>query len=535
MKTQNIIIIALVAMIAIFGTNYFAMGVTTLGLEKVEFKSSDPILNGDVWVISFAEGGLAQSYYGSVPARTGDVVKTNKDFSLDVTNSNQYCEYPMSIDYDALRIYRMGYKEIPLTALTSSSRESYCLGYAGTKDNIVSISRPSDQVHFYCFYKVPVTSNIAFMNDESLKFSTDFRMTIGDSSYRNSISTYGDDNKDISNTIKFSNVGYVKWVGNLVTGDVCPSQQNKIGSYYNGVWHTLSKSRYDTYKNYYDANFRSFNTVNVLSESMSRVDRLNDLANAALQTDKVQNSYFTGSEKDGKLVLSLQNPVQIPTFVAYVSANEVTGLGVYQPVGKPSVVTVTDTAFKTGETGYVNAIIENVGNERGGFYTSVSCDGYVSMVGSPKYNTLNPGESVKVTIPVTGSVAQNTCTNCQVTTEVLSVKDSRSFQTCVDIQKVCEPNTKVCVDGDQWTCKADGSGYDIVENHSDCRTDSAIDDSGDDFFGKLLEDFLGMFGETISTILYYVIFIVMILVVLWLLSVILPVLIPAIIGRMLRR
>ena len=79
-------------------------GFLTLSLDKVEFRSSDPRLNDEVFVITILQGGTGQRLEGTIEV-TPDVIesftgkKVEKKLVFDVKDGEQYCEYEIVPKY----------------------------------------------------------------------------------------------------------------------------------------------------------------------------------------------------------------------------------------------------------------------------------------------------------------------------------------------------------------------------------------------------------------------------------------------------
>jgi hypothetical protein len=491
---KPILVLILLVSLGFVLTNYLAVGVTTLSFDKVQFSGHDDILNDEVWTIHFVQGGLAQRYIGFMASNTKETdgdKRTKKPFTLDITNTRQFCEYPIDVDTYAVPINVVQYKEMGVTRPTTQECASK---YAGDAKNVLSIYKPPFSFHYICVYEVPQTSHIATFNDNSLKFTTDFKMGIGSDTYKQTISTTNIDDTPIKTTVKFNDVAYITWVGNLNTGDNCPSPADKrVAAYFDNKWNILNAARYDTYKNYYQSHFPLESTPST-NELELMIAKNNQRAYSALWIDDFASGKALGDENNGKVIVELDNIIQLPSFVAYISADDIVGLGVYQPVAKPKIVSVGPITFKSGNIGRVPVVIQNIGGGRGGFYTSIECDNYVSLVGSPIYKRLDAGEIASFSIRVSGGGDTRKDASCRVGVEVLGeTVYSDPFTVTVDPQQVCTPNIKTC-DGDTAKiCKSDGSGW-IIEDSDRCLGNGDGDDNGDGIVDGLLSWFKNTTG-----------------------------------------
>ena len=489
-KQKIIISFILVVLLGIVASNTFSTtGFTTTGISKADFQSTDSILNGEVWIINIIQGGLSQSIYGSIAPNYQDTEggseRTEKGFSLDIVHSDQQLEYPIIIDYNTEQISKVEYMTTSLITHGETATRDACVAYAGSYGNIISVYKPPYSLKSVCVYKVPYTSRVGTFNNKILTFSTDFEMKIGSKTYPETISTRQQKSTGLPTIVKFTDstygdVGYVKWLGNLVTGDGGPNPAgNYKAAYFDNKWNIINDVAYSNYQSNYISNIR-YGALLSESDLEREINKNNNLAVAAMnvvefKTPNGEIATTYGKEGTGKVIIDLFTPLQYPTFVVYVSADTVKGIGVYQPVAKPKVVYVdSHVDIQTGEIGYVKTTIQNIGNERGGFETSVTCTGYVSMVGTPKYNTLEAGQYIELSIPLSGQTT--TSTTCTVETTVLGESDSKTFTATVEKQVIVPIGTKICLDGKSQTYISDDDGW--IFDGDDTRCIAQEEDKG---------------------------------------------------------
>lgn len=478
---ENIGIVLVLILVAGFvAISPFAFGTTTLGINEMQFSGTDSILSGPVWAIHFTEGGLAQhitGYVGSGTKESDSDRSTEKPFKLDVVNSVQYCEYPIDIDYSSNEISKLYYAEYSSLYSFDTIRNKCVEDFAGSYNNIVAVYNPSYSFKDVCVYKQPQSSRIATFNQDSLVFKTDFEMTVGTRNIPASISNVGSSG---SNMVKFSDVGYVKWIGNLVSGDTCPDPADVYkAAYSNDRWNIISTYRYDRYSTYYDTQF-DFTSPISIDELERRISILNSYADSALSpTEFVSGQSITGAESNGKITVDLPNRIQTPSFVAYVSADEVRGIGVHQPVSKTQILSVTPPTFPSGENGYVVVEIKNIGDERGAFVSSVTCNQYVSQSGSDVVKYIPAGSTATASIQVTGSSLTAADARCTVNVETMGVDTQSSpFTIAITTQQICVPGTLSCAGEIAQICSPTGGGY-IVQDSDRCVQTDIIDDIED--------------------------------------------------------
>ncbi len=99
-------------------------GFTTLSFSQISLASYDPDIAGKVWLMFVAQSGLGQHAFGEVNAETlqDDGSLSRKGFTLDLTNSEQRCVYPIAHDPGAHMVnymdseqYECGFWSCPTT------------------------------------------------------------------------------------------------------------------------------------------------------------------------------------------------------------------------------------------------------------------------------------------------------------------------------------------------------------------------------------------------------------------------------------
>ena len=121
---------------------------------------------------------------------------------------------------------------------------------------------------------------------------------------------------------------------------------------------------------------------------------------------------ISGDTSNGKITMELPKQFSYPMIVAKVRAS---WLGVVVPVGKPKLISVSSDEFKTGNDGFVKAIVSNVGDGIGSFDISLSCNNPFSSSDSIRLSGIQQQEQRTLYLKLTASVSQPTSGTCTVT------------------------------------------------------------------------------------------------------------------------
>jgi len=170
-------------------------------------------------------------------------------------------------------------------------------------------------------------------------------------------------------------------------------------------------------------------------------------------------------------LVSPQSPLQYPVITAYIKAS---WIGIYTPVGKPSVESADSDCFKASSDGSIKAVVKNVGSERDVFDVYATCAGI--FIGADKVSvSLEPGASRTVYIRISADTDVKKTGTCTVYAEGTVSTAYREVDVCVDPQVTCTPNSFTCADGNIVKCSADGVKWELSD---DCDDDCKIAANG---------------------------------------------------------
>lgn len=507
-----LIIFALIAILLGSGAlPMSSVGITVMSLSNIDLQSSFSPLDGQqVFAVTARLAGLSQ-YIQGLTIDSNDISSytdkfTKHDFEIDVENIEQECVYDLYADSNMLPIIKFNYNTwYCISAPSYSTARSKCpSGY------LAAAGKFSTSLTCACVEGTPVgiVGNIDSLPDVDSKF--DIVVRSQGTEERKSFSTLSGSTQGRvgSNT-------YAIWQGNLDTGRACDGTQGRIATYYQGTWRITSSSAYDSYKTKVTLNNLE-NTGTVIgagwsssSSMISEINEVNTRADAALTPQQFGTFRNPTSINSGTIVKSLANSLsQNPVITLYVKA---AWLGIYTPVPEPIIVGVDSYCFKTGEDGNVDVTVKNVGSERGGVDITLTCPS--PFTSRTEQITLNAGEQRTVSIPLRATTSTHIDSSCTVKVSSVASSDSDSVDVCVDPQKVCTPNARVCLDDKVQKCNSDGSAYDVIDSCKyGCTYKSGVavcetnDDDDDDNGGfdfiqwikNLFAPLIGLFGGALD-------------------------------------
>jgi hypothetical protein len=121
-------------------------------------------------------------------------------------------------------------------------------------------------------------------------------------------------------------------------------------------------------------------------------------------------------------------------------------IGVVIPEGTPKILSVSSQPFNSGNIGTISAIVKNIGNAQGSFYTSLSnCDGVQPSTVSPNY-AFQAGQTENLTIDIsTTGTNNNVNEQCTVTVTDANGGGSNSSQVNVVMKQAnqCTPGQQI--------------------------------------------------------------------------------------------
>lgn len=470
----------------------FSFGFSTLSIGTTDFTTNDPngFLQGKLFVFTVRQGGLAQRAQGAILAEQINVngVKAKKGFDLMIENTQQECEYPISVDYSGGKIYTYGVVKYryacttPWTCKPLSEVLADCQKYG---EPLIAFKFPNS-FDEGCIYRNPIASYTGRLKEQAnYHFKTKMSLAIeGETPITAIIS-----NKS-QTTAKFDNVAYAIWQGNLVTGETCPNPSTaRVMAVYvkaGEEWRLINMDRYNTYKtreerlnNLITELHSGYNSSATEGYVDSLISQINSAASQALQTTTFKGGFLRNSHslQDGKYVIELPKQLQFPVFTFYVKADS---LGVYTPTVKPKILSAKAVSFKTGEIGSIEVKFKNDSEVGGGFFIWAECPTGFQMYGTTIESYVGAGATKTVFIPLTGSCSKDLTKTCIVHVKGTEVEDTKSVSVTCKPQQVCQPNAIVCILNKIKKCNADGTGYTLI---SDCAAQGKV--CGTDSFGNL--------------------------------------------------
>lgn len=388
-------------------------GFSILSISNIDFLSNDATINGQAFVMNIVDGGGQYAVARTdvtpdmVQKQTVSDVTSKNTFTVKLESSDQVAQY--KITRTATPIYSLTDKQVTSNPLQSVDYQ--CTTTFGTT-NFFWAKREGITVH--CLYKVTDAMLGDIQSYPDLNFNATFTVAKGTESY----------SKQISNTniadgwIDNKNLVYVKWNGNLVSGEAPPQSTGRRAVYSYGInaWKVVDSdaiSQYLAYQSVTTSDCINFGVAQCLST-------FNAKETSALNTQKPLYStggtvaYTSGAENSGVVKLSLGKKFFYPSFTMRINANWV---GVVVPVGIPKITSASSKCFQTGQDGIITVNVQNIGDSTGTFSYSAQCSQPVSSTSTVQRITLSAGQTSTVFIPLVGSTTSNqdVIAGCRVT------------------------------------------------------------------------------------------------------------------------
>ena len=469
-KTKTYALLTILLLIAVSTGLFFIqqsyVGGTILSLQKTEFLSSDPIIGGSAWLLTFLQNGGSQYVQGTIDSNqiTAGGKTAKNDLTVTLSSSPQVCSYNIISQNLPIKnievVKKTGY-------FTQSSCVSACSGYDATFCN-----KPSWQFTYdaYCFKKTTtgVFGSVAY---DKLQFTSDIMATIAGKDYKSTISNANTNSVYLGS----GNEVYASWAGNLVSGENCPApaDQNVAAMYKNGAWSLTSRDAYNKYAAYDISGLqlclgRGGTTPSACADeynSFSNSAQLSEVFIAAGGERAIAESI---SSQTGKAKITLNKIMQFPLFVMRIKASV---LGIVAESSKPVIVKAGSECFKTGTDGFVVADIKNDGGFTSTFVSSVSCDSVFEQSGTAIRTQFSPGELKTINIPITAEALKETKKQCSLTVHDLENplnKASASTTLCVQPIVLCEKGEARCNGNIKEACVL-GSGWEVVSGDTSCQ------------------------------------------------------------------
>lgn len=281
---------------------------------------------------------------------------------------------------------------------------------------------------------------------------------------------------------------YVDWPGSLVTGNPTTYSQGEVAvdNYQSQSWVISSSTDYQTYEsdsvraldllnpnNNQVTTFENNTLSNLQCTGLARTllpsqynytnTALGALTNcmiAKVESDYNNNNNDVQGLLNGGSSLS-GYPAQFnsgsqPSFSISIPDYFVTNpeldlrvsgtfLGVVIPLGKPQILSISSTPFKSGGNGTITLNVQNIGSGTGTFYYSLnSCNGITAPTSS--HYSVAPNNNQEISIPIQATSANQTISeSCTVTVTDYNGGGSDSAQVSISVSppNQCTPNSQV--------------------------------------------------------------------------------------------
>ena len=474
--------------LAISGTN-------TLSLSQAQLQSSNSFLNGKAWLLTFSSGGLGQRYTGTfspsdVQSSTSDSSTTTKPFTIDVEYSDQTCNYAIQQTSLNKPIYDIIYKTWTYVPLIDSCNfdEAKSRGIATPIWTI----KPTG---ITC-YGIGYNSQSPVGNLQNPNLESEFTI---------SINADGKTATKTINTLSGSTQGavgdfaYASWLGNLVSGQSCPSQSPYKSAYVGGTWKVIDSNAYNTYKSRVESvpPTSSGDTLRIWINNL-----MSSVSNAKLS--KSFGSINSATSLSSAVVkITLQNQIQFPVTTLYIKADTI---GIYTPTPEIKLVNADSSCFQTGEQGGITVELQNIGQEAGTWNIFAQCQSPFTS-NSNLQVSLQPGATITKVIPISASASSEQKASCTIFAESPAGTKQLNADVCVKPQIICTANAKFCaISGTSEVvkqCSSDGATSSIIQVcgvGETCEIDKCAVDSGGGgigiggFFDKIKNFFNNLFG-----------------------------------------
>jgi hypothetical protein len=171
----------------------------------------------------------------------------------------------------------------------------------------------------------------------------------------------------------------------------------------------------------------------------------------------------SGNEYSGKVTLTVNKLLQFPVLTLKIKAD---WLGVYVPVGKPLITSVSSTEFQTGGVSYITTKVKNIGDALGSFGVYAQCNQPFSFVGTTEFINLNPNEEGVVNLKISGTCSQKIQGSCNVYAydrNNPNNKDSKTVSVSCTPIVLCNAGETRCNGKVIEQCNQAGSGWNAIQ------------------------------------------------------------------------
>lgn len=437
--------------LAISGTN-------TLSLSQASLQSSNSYLNGKVWLLTFAAGGLGQSYYGSfspndIQSATTDQSTSTNDFSIKVDYEDTICSYPIQNTGYQTPIYdikKVVWNWVPFTDPCSTS-EAQSRGLS----NVIKVMGPTSiyQILPQCIaIGYSTQSAVGYLSSPNKGTEYTINLNVAGKTASKTINTLSGSNQG-----QIGDYAYAVWQGNLDSGISCQDKDPYTPINVNGVWRITKSTDYNNYLNYW--NQRS-------SITEGNIDTwLSNMQNAIL---RAKSGQFIGTINSATslnfavLNINSQSSLAFPVTTLYIKADT---LGIYTPTPEIKLLNASSDCFSTGSSGGIAVKLQNVGSETGTWNLYAKCNSPFTQTQSVQVS-LQAGETTTRILPISASASSEQKATCTIYAESSQGIKNLNVNVCVKPQISCQAN--------QQFCDVLGSGYVIKQCSSDGATSSTI-------------------------------------------------------------
>jgi len=509
MKKNKIWIYVLIVIILIIIGGVFLVpyiqsvtGFSTLALSKVSFESDSEYLDGEQWVLTVAQGTLAQRAQGTfTPENIEDVTggeTTKNNFQINVNYQDQTCEYNVvQGDYDA-PIYKLAlHRFFCVAPLLNEDKVIKELEDNGISENRLTMAWGAvPSISFNNCWAIYWTEKTIVARFENPKIRSKMNIAVlaGTRSDDVTLDTLRDAESPLSD------FAYVVWVGNLDSGKQCPSQTPYRPVYKSDKYVTIDDQMYERYINVWDDLYLEtlnkddydFNDLEVY------INSLNNKANIAL-VSKNFGYYEKGGEINNAILKhELIAPLIFPVLTFYVKAET---LGIYTPSPSLKMISADSPEFDSGN-GIIYITVKNIGDEDGTWNFYGDCNSGFEIPESRQYS-IGAGQTKTVTLPLQGESGDKTTGKCTIYAENVAGVESIDVTVTVNPFVTCQPNSKFCgTSGGKdvvFKCDSDGAGKSVAKECTVgqiCENAECKDDNGNDSdWWDKIKDFFNDIGN----------------------------------------
>lgn len=453
-------------------------GGTTLSLTQADFTSSSSFFSGKQWILTFAQGGMGQSWVGSgtksaIGSKSG--TEPGSDFYLKVDMKSEDCRFPISKDSTMAPVYVYNYEvwNKAVWETCEGTRGTRC-GAGALKSLELLYDKNGGQMVPYtfcgCIGRTAVTSSLGTLKTPEVVATSTVSVSRDGSSYESKTVELGKANAQVT----FNNAVGV-FSGYLASGDTCDTQfsqaANQYYVFYNNGWKLGSMSYYRDYSTALQ-NMQTWfgtwqsDTARSAETLKNRVETLNSYEANAIKSMGGSfvnaNTESTTGTSPPYFVRTLKTPISAPVWTFYVKAD---WLGVVQPVPRAIVTYGSSTGCKSGQGGNIQLSVKNTG-EAGNVEIWATCSGsFASSYSS--VSSFKSGETKSFNVPFdvnTGAAVAGTCRVCAHGNGDTATESCLNVGVSCSPQQICTPGTVICEGVGVKKCNLAGSGFEITED-----------------------------------------------------------------------